>query len=107
MSRTNKNDAPLAKSEVRHAKQKEKLEQKGNKVSENITYIPKKYFKVVVMEEAQKAGFNCFLNNGTILMFNENNYERVNNWMRSYFNSDDIPMSFGFSGSVTKGDSNE
>lgn len=108
MPRTKKSDAPLAKSEVRHKKQKEKLEQKGNKVESTSSYIPVKNFKITVCEEAQKSGLKCQLNVDTVLMFEEEDHDKINNWLKNYFKEyEAIPMSYGFCKSISKGESNE
>lgn len=92
----------LAKSEIRHAKQKAKLESKG-KVEPEITFTQEKNKKVEIMEAALDKGFDCSLNIDTVLMFNINEEEAVIKWLFDNYAEKEngtlrLPFSYGFGG---------
>lgn len=95
--------------EERHKKQKEKLDRKNVNTSNEIKYVPQKSFKLEVTEAAIKAGFNCILNNDSVVLFSvDENQKKVTDWLLKRFGREEedfktgakvmrIPFSFGFS----------
>lgn len=94
--------------EERHKKQKDMLDSKRIS-SEEIKYIPQKNFKLEVAEKAVKAGFNCAVNNDSIIVFsNSEDEKKVTDWLLKNFGKEEdniktgkkelrIPFTYGFS----------
>lgn len=99
--------------EERHQKQKEKLMAKGENKEEKREFTPQPYFKQVVVNECNKNGFDCFLNNDAVIVFTQVDRENeIKDWLLKHFGKAEqirnpfndkelqevtrIPFSFGF-----------
>lgn len=94
--------------EERHKKQKDKLDSKAI-TSEVIKYVPQKNFKLDVVEKSLRAGFNCAINNDSVILFsNSEDEKKVTEWLLKNFGKEEdnmktgkkelrIPFTYGFS----------
>lgn len=98
-------------SEERHLRQKQKLI--ATPEENKIAYIPQENFKKKVCEAAVKAGYDCFLNSDSIIMFGYTDEAKINEvttWLLSKFGKEEtftrgnkeekivrVQFSYGFS----------
>lgn len=90
-----------SKSEARHEKQKQKLLAKETKIEVDNSYKPDKNIKLKICDEANSRGYECILDNGTLLMFKQKDKEMVTKWLQDNYAKDEdgvlkIPFSYGF-----------